>query len=346
MVEQRIPEGIDDGPVAGWLTEHLSDAAPPFLFELITGGRSNLTYSVRDAAGHHYVLRRPPLGHLLATAHDVVREWRIVAALGDTPVPVPPALAVCDDPAINGTPFALTQFVDGVVLDLGEKAAPLDSAGRHELAFHLVDVLADLHAVDIERVGLADLSRHDSYVERQVTRWSKQWAGSKTRDLPIVEEVEARLRRDMPEQVGTSIVHGDYRLGNCISDLANRRIAAVLDWELCTLGDPLADLGHLSVYWHDPERPLPLTNDATASGGFPTSRELLERYAKRSGRDVSRLEYYRAFAAWRLAIIAEGVASRYLARHPDDLAALAGSQSSVARLVEFARDSLDMPKGA
>jgi aminoglycoside phosphotransferase (APT) family kinase protein len=197
-----------------------------------------------------------------------------------------------------------------------------------------------LHAVDVDAVGLGDLSRKDGYVERQLRRWSKQWAGSKTRELPVIDEVERRLGANVPEQHGVAIVHGDYRFGNCITDLAQRRIAAVLDWELCTLGDAMADLGHMSVYWHDPAAPLPMTNDPTSAAGFPRFDELLQRYATRTGRDVSLIGYYRAFAAWRLAIIAEGVAARHREHHPDDTAALEASRASVQRLAESALASL------
>lgn len=334
------PNGIDPERVGLWLASHVAGATSPFQYDLITGGRSNLTFRVTDASGRRIVLRRPPLGKLLATAHDVVREWRIAAALAETPVPVADALAVCDDPAINDAPFAVTSFVDGIVLDQPEKAASIAADDRRQLAFHLIDVLADLHAVDLDAVGLADLSRHDGYIERQVRRWSKQWAGSKTRELPIIDEVERRLANNLPPQFGATIVHGDYRFGNCISDFERREIAAVLDWELCTLGDPLADLGHLGIYWHDPTRALPITNDPTSAGGFPSFDELLARYATRTGRDVSRIEYYRGFAAWRLAVIAEGVASRHLARHPEDVTALSASRDAVAALAEFASDAL------
>jgi aminoglycoside phosphotransferase (APT) family kinase protein len=337
--ERAVP-GIDTEPVSAWLAANVAGVVPPFAFELITGGRSNLTYSVKDAGAQHVVLRRPPLGSLLATAHDVVREFRIVAALAPTAVPVPPPLGVCDDASVNGTPFAVTGFVDGKVLDTADKAAAIGTGARRDLAFHLVDVLADLHAVRLDEVGLADLARHDSYIERQLKRWTRQWTDSKTRELSTIDEVASKLADGMPEQHGAAIVHGDYRFGNCISDIDNRRIAAVLDWELCTLGDPMADLGHLSVYWHDPARPLALANDPTSAGGFPGYDELLQRYAIRTGRDVGSIEYYRAFAAWRLAIIGEGVASRHLARHPEDAAALAASQTAVGQLAESALESL------
>jgi aminoglycoside phosphotransferase (APT) family kinase protein len=341
MADQPVPDGINAPSVGAWLVEHVPGAKPPFRYELITGGRSNLTYCVTDSGGRRCVLRRPPLGTLLATAHDVVREYRIAAALADTPVPVAPAIAVCADASVNGAPFAVTGFVDGVVLDGPAKAAAIAPDARQALAFHLIDVLAELHAVDLDAVGLAELSRQDSYIERQVRRWAKQWAGSRTWDLPIIEEVESRLREHLPVQHGAAIVHGDYRFGNCIVDLARREVAAVLDWELCTLGDPMADLGHLGLYWDDAERRSPLGTDPTSGGGFPPYRDLLQRYAARTGRDVAQIEYYRGFAAWRLAIIAEGVASRHLARHPEDTAALEGSHVAVRQLVEFAMASLD-----
>ena len=341
MSEHPPHEAIDGARVGAWLAANVAGATPPFLYRLITGGRSNLTFAVTDAASRRFVLRRPPMGPILATAHNVAREYRLVKALGGTPVPVPRALAVCEDPAVNGTPFAVTAFVDGIVLDLDDPAAALDDAGRRELAFHLVDVLADLHAVDLNEVGLADLSRRDGYIERQLRRWSRQWADSPTHESPLIDEVELRLRERVPVQRETTLVHGDYRFGNCIVDVASRRVAAVLDWELCTLGDPLADLGHLGVYWHDPAQAVPLTNDPTSAGGFPSFDDLLQRYAARTGRDVTHIEYYRAFAAWRLAIIAEGIASRHLHAHPDDAPALAASHAAVEHLADFARSALD-----
>jgi aminoglycoside phosphotransferase (APT) family kinase protein len=341
MTETTRPAPIDEPRVGAWLAEHVPGARPPFSYRLITGGRSNLTFAVADAEGERFVLRRPPVGPILATAHDVAREWRLVAALGPTPVPVPPALAVCEDPSVNGLPFAVTGFVRGIVMSAPEMAASLAEAQRRDLALHMVDVLADLHSVDLEAVGLADLSSHASYIERQLRRWSRQWADSRTQDLPLIDEVERRLRDGVPEQREVTLVHGDYRFGNCIVDAERARVAAVLDWELCTLGDPLADLGHLGVYWRDPALDEPLTDDPTAAGGFPPYRELLARYAARTGRDVTRIEYYRAFAAWRLAVIGEGVWSRHHHAHPDDTAALRAGQAGVAKLVAFARDALD-----
>ncbi|HKA03958.1 MAG TPA: phosphotransferase family protein, partial [Acidimicrobiales bacterium] len=244
--------GIDDeARVGAWLAEHVPDTLAPFTFELIAGGRSNLTFEVVDAVGRRIVLRRPPLGHVLATAHDMAREHRLIAAVGKTNVPVPPALALCTDETVNGAPFYVMGFVDGVVLDSSEKTAALTPEVRRTAALDLIDVLAALHAVDVDAVGLGDLARRDGYVERQLKRWSTQWVNSKTRELPAVEEVERGLRKQIPTQQGSAIVHGDYRFGNCLTDTIAGRIAAVLDWELCTLGDPMADVGYLGIYWSD-----------------------------------------------------------------------------------------------
>jgi aminoglycoside phosphotransferase (APT) family kinase protein len=267
---------------------------------------------VTGSDGTRYVLRRPPLGHVLATAHDMAREHRVIAAVGRTGVPVPPALGLCTDVDVNGAPFYVMGFVDGVVLDSVEKAAELPMELRRPAAEHLIDVLADLHAVDIDEVGLGDFAKREGYIERQVKRWSTQWENSKTRELAAIDEVATVLRTKIPAQHGVSIAHGDFRFGNCLTDVRQGRIAAVLDWELCTLGDPLADVGYLGVYWFDGEAANVRSNDPTPAGGFPRYAELLERYAARTGRDLSGIDYYVAFSCWRLAVISEGVYARYL----------------------------------
>jgi aminoglycoside phosphotransferase (APT) family kinase protein len=304
--------GIDRDRVTRWLTENIEGATAPFEFTMIVGGRSNLTFTVVGADGTKYVLRRPPTGAVLATAHDMAREHRIIAAVGKTSVPVPPALGLCTDDEVNGAPFYVMGFVDGVVLDSVDKGAALTPDVRRSLGLDIIDVLADLHAIDVDEVGLGDLAKREGYVERQVKRWSTQWEKSKTRELPAVEEVARLLAERMPVQQGVSIAHGDYRFGNCLSDTANGKIAAVLDWELCTLGDPLADVGYLGVYWADPGKPQIRPNDPTGLEGFPSYNDLLERYATRTGRDLAEIQYYVAFGSWRLAVISEGVYARYL----------------------------------
>ncbi len=305
-------QGIDLEKVTAWLGANIDGLTTPVEFTLIAGGRSNLTYLVTDAAGQKYVLRRPPLGHVLATAHDMAREHRIIAAVGRTGVPVPRALGLCTDEAVNGAPFYVMSHVEGEVLDSADKAALLDPSLREAASHDLIDVMAELHAVDVDAVGLGDLARRDGYIERQLKRWRSQWENSKTRELPAIDEVEKRLSAHVPVQQGVVIAHGDYRFGNCLTDVKKGRIAAVLDWELCTLGDPLADLGYLGVYWSDGPSSALRANDPTPAGGFPTYASLVERYARMTGRDVSGVNYYVAFSCWRLAVISEGVYARYL----------------------------------
>lgn len=305
-------QGIDETRVGAWLSANIPGAEAPYTYELIAGGRSNLTFRVVDAAGTEMVLRRPPLGHVLATAHDVAREHRIIAAVGTTDVPVPPALGVCTDDSVNGAPFYVMGFVPGVVLDSIDKAEALAPELRRGASFNLIDVLADLHRVDIDAIGLGGLAKREGYIERQVRRWSSQWENSKTRELPAIDEVARRLAANLPVQRGVSIAHGDYRFGNCLTDVSTGQINAVLDWELCTLGDALADVGYVGVYWNDGNETNARANDPTWAGGFPTYPDLLERYATRTGRDLSGIGYYVAFGCWRLAVIGEGVYARYL----------------------------------
>jgi len=310
--EANHVQGIDVVKVSGWLADNVAGARAPFSFQLIAGGRSNLTFLVTDDNGIRYVLRRPPLGHVLATAHDMAREHRIISAVGQTNVPVPATLGLCTDESVNGAPFYVMNFVDGVVLDNAEKAALLDKSLRRSASFNLIDVLCELHGVDIDAVGLGNLAKRKGYIERQIKRWSTQWENSKTRELPEIDEVVRLLSTKVPRQQDVSIAHGDFRFGNVLTDVATGRIAAVLDWELCTLGDPLADLGYIGVYWSDGPASALRANDPTPAGGFTTYRELVERYATKTGRDVSGVDYYVAFSCWRLAVISEGVYARYL----------------------------------
>ena len=306
-------QGLDLPKVSEWLLANVEGLEAPFTADLIAGGRSNLTFAITDATGRRFVLRRPPTGHVLATAHDMAREHRIISAVGTTGVPVPHTLGLCTDVAVNGAPFYVMQLVDGVVLDSVDKAALLPMELRRPASEHLIDVLADLHAVDVDAVGLGDLAKREGYVERQVRRWSSQWENSKTRELAAIDEVARHLSARIPVQQGVAIAHGDFRFGNSLVDVTTGRITAVLDWELCTLGDPLADLGYLGVYWSDGGDAAALrSNDPTGAGGFFAYREVVERYAARTGRDVGNVGYYVAFSCWRLAVISEGVYARYL----------------------------------
>lgn len=306
---------IDQRSISGWLAENIPEAEPPFGFDLIAGGHSNLTYLVTSASGARFVLRRPPFGTALETAHDMVREYRIITAIGRSKVPVPSALGLCEDPAIAGASFYVMEYVPGNVLNTGETVDGLSNQDKQQLTDHLIDVLADLHSADIDAIGLGTLSKREGYIERQVKRWLTQWSYRKTRELAEIDEVGSRLLKNLPAQEGTSIVHGDYRFGNCLADLSSKRIAAVLDWELCTLGDPLADVGYLGVYWYGGDDSPAKRKDPTVAGDFPPYTYLLARYAERTGRDLSQVDYYIAFSYWRLAVITEGVYRRFLERN-------------------------------
>ena len=303
--------GVDESAVTAWLHEQLPAAEPPFEFTLIAGGHSNLTYRVVDGTGSAWVLRRPPLGQLLPTAHDMAREYRIIKALAQTRVPVPRTVALCADTEVNGAPFYVMDLVDGAVIRDESAAARIPLPDRCRLGLELIDVLAEIHSVEPAEVGLSDLGRPAGYVERQLRRWSTQLERSQTRDLPLLADVHAVLAANVPDQVGSGLVHGDFRLDNCIIG-GDMTISAVLDWELCTLGDPLADLGLLLVYWTQPGDDIRALPDApTTVDGFPSRRELVDRYADHSGRSVDHIDYYVAFAYWRLACITEGVHARY-----------------------------------
>jgi aminoglycoside phosphotransferase (APT) family kinase protein len=317
--------GIDVPKVSQWLEQHVAGAAGPFTFEVIAGGHSNLTFAVTGADGRRFVLRRPPLGHVLASAHDMGREHRIISGLQHSAVPVAPALGFCDDVDVNGAPFYVMGFVDGHVLrDRATAEAVLDEAARRRASESLVDTMAAIHAVDLDAAGLSDLGRHEGYVARQLKRWYGQWNQQKTRELPAVDRVHDELSRRIPEQGPATIVHGDYRLDNTMVD-DDGRVVAVLDWEICTLGDPLADVGLLQVYWNGPGDVVSAWNgSATTAPGFLDRADLAHRYAEASGRDLRDLSFYVSFAYWKLACILEGVYARYLGgalgqRDPDEL---------------------------
>src|SRR3954453_20529516 len=309
--------GIDGEKVSPWFEANIPGVEPPLTFELIAGGRSNLTFRVTDAAGHDYCLRRPPTSHVLPTAHDMGREFRIIDALGPTPVPVAKALGFCEDEFVNGKPFYVMDYVEGHVLRNAETAEKVFTEDQRRAAGeHLIDVLADLHAVDVDAVGLGDLGRKEGYIARQLKRWYSQFQQSAAlgeRSVPVVDEMHEFLSARIPEQGDAGIVHGDYRLDNTMFG-DDGKVKAVLDWEICTLGDPLADVGLLMVYWTDKgDNDVLMTTAPTALPGFPDKAELRVRYAKRSGRDVSQLDFYISFGYWKLACILEGVYSRYMA---------------------------------
>jgi aminoglycoside phosphotransferase (APT) family kinase protein len=307
-------DGIDLDGVEAWFALNVPSASPPLSFERIAGGHSNLTYRVSDAGGNRWALRRPPLGKRLGSAHDMAREHKVVSALGATEVPVAPVVGLCQDDAVNGAPFYVMAFVEGPILrGLAEAETFPAEADRRAIGERVADTLASIHAIDPDAVGLGDLGRKQDYVARQLHRWQGQWEKSKTRELAAIDSVHERLAARIPEQGPATIVHGDYRLDNMILTPGGE-VAAVVDWELCTLGDPLADVGLLMAYWPDRgEETIALGQPANLAPGFPTREELAARYAERSGRDLSELDFFVALGYWKLAIILEGVYARYAA---------------------------------
>jgi aminoglycoside phosphotransferase (APT) family kinase protein len=343
MAEPEAIDGIDRAGVESWFRDNVDGAEPPLEFELISGGRSNLTYAVGDSAGGRWALRRPPMGKTLGSAHDMGRECRVVAALAETPVPVAHIAGFCDDESVNDAPFYVMDFVDGPVLRGRDDADPYDERTRRTIGERVVDTLVDIHAVDPDDVGLGELGRKEDYVARTLHRWKGQWEKGKTRDLPLVDDVHDRLAARIPEQGPATIVHGDYRLDNMILTPDARDVAAVVDWELCTLGDPLADVGMLLVYWGDPDDELfPLFAPATIARGFPSRDDVRDAYAQRSRRDLSLIDFYVALGLWKLAIILEGVYARYSAGQYGEGAELDAVHAfgrNVARLAELADEA-------
>lgn len=312
-IQQGEAEGVDAPAVTAWFADHVPQAKPPLRFDRIAGGHSCLTFVVTDDAGERFALRRPPLAHVLATAHDVVREHRMMSALQDTGVPVPRALGVCTDDEVNGAPFYVMAYVEGVVLhNAADAMAGLasDEARRHA-ADSLVDALIVLHTVDVDEVGLGDFARRTGYLDRQLKRWAAQWKSSKTRELPGMDRLHAWLVEQRPSEPRSGIIHGDYRLGNLVH-APDGTVLAILDWELCTLGDPLADVSYLLRSWVDTPGAAPELAPASSAPGFPSRDEVAARYAAGMGMHLDDLRYWMAFNAWRSAAICEGVYRRYL----------------------------------
>jgi len=304
--------GVDLDALTRWLdAEHPGLRSGPLSGELITGGKSNLTYRITDGTVT-WALRRPPLGHVLPTAHNMSREYQVIDALRATNVPVAAAIAMCADPDVLGAPFYLMSFVDGVVLDTAAALSNLEKEAARTACEQLVDTLVELHAVDPIPIGLGGFGRPDGFLLRQVNRWQAQWQASQTRPLPVLDQVVDTLLAALPRSPASGIVHGDYRLTNVIFRADVTGIAAVVDWEMATLGDPLTDLGLLVVYQTlsaDSDLLMPRVG---ADAGFLTADEMTDRYAARSGRDLAELGWYIAFGFFKLAVIAEGIHHRYL----------------------------------
>jgi len=296
------------------LQRFLADAVPglldgPLTAELIVGGKSNLTYIVSNGT-RDVVVRRPPLGHVLATAHDMSREHRVMAALADTAVPVPAMYADCTDPEVLGAPFYVMERVAGTPYRSAQELNALGPERVRKIADAVTDTLVALHAVDPASVGLADFGRPDGYLERQVHRWRRQMQASKSRELAGEEELHQRLAAAIPASGGATIVHGDFRMDNTLIDDADR-VSAVLDWEMATLGDPLSDVALMLVYQALADVAPHAVSTVSQAVGHPTRDEIVQRYSERSGRDVSHLAFHEALAYYKLAAILEGIYFRY-----------------------------------
>ena len=368
MTESSAPPGIPSPErLVGWLNDHVPGGPVELTdIQLIAGGRSNLTYRLTVSAPEtapgsgpptgpptgpgtgpgtgpptgpgtrQLVLRRPPLGHVLPTAHDMSREYRVLTALAGTRVPVAPVVAACTDDEVIGAPFYLMEYVPGVVLRTRDDTKDLTEEQAVGLSRCLADMLANIHGVDIDQAGLTSLGRGAGYMQRQLDRWQRQWQLSATREMPGYQELVDRLTEKLPAQGQTTLVHGDYRLDNALVTLEPEpRIAAVVDWEMATLGDPLADLGLTLVYWTEKgeegwltpggdkegdqegdkegaqKGTRGLTADATTTPGFWTRAEFAAEYARLTGRDLSRIGYYIAFGYFKLAVVLEGIHARY-----------------------------------
>jgi aminoglycoside phosphotransferase (APT) family kinase protein len=337
--------GIEETNVTKWFADNVPDVAPPLEFHLIAGGRSNLTYRVEDSAGHRWALRRPPVSHVLPTAHDMSREHRIISALGPAGIPVARAIGLCTDVEVNQAPFYVMEFVDGHILRTAEQVvAAYDEPRRKEIGKNLALTLAQLHKVDPDEVGLGDLARREGYIERQIRRWSEQFRNGIVNGDDyggLVERVGSELAARIPEQKGVGIVHGDYRLDNTVFN-DEGGVRAILDWELCTLGDPMADLGLIMVYWNDrSDDGGAVVGSATMAPGMARRADLLAYYAEASGRDVSALPFYTAFGYWKLACIMQGVYARYLGgAGGGDSGGFDGYPESVRRLATSAAEAL------
>jgi aminoglycoside phosphotransferase (APT) family kinase protein len=304
------------------LARWIRDAGEPVTGSLrgtrVGQGQSNLTYRIDDEAGRTWIARRPPLGHLLASAHDVAREHRIIAALQSTGVPVPATIGVCEDPAVADVPVVIMEHVEGTVIDDEEAARKLGPEARRRLGLELARILAKIHAVDIDAVGLGDLASRKPYAPRQLKRWSRQLEESRTQDRPDLDALTTVLTEHLPEPDEITLVHGDFHIRNVIIDSATGDIRAVLDWELATLGDPLADVGSSLAYWTQAgEVPV---GAPTAVDGYPTRAEIAAEYLAVSGRSRRTLGFWHTLGLWKIAIIAEGVRRR-VADNPANAAA-------------------------
>jgi aminoglycoside phosphotransferase (APT) family kinase protein len=309
MTAKSTASPFDTAALTDWLTS-LPDSGITGPVELtrIGAGQSNLTYLATDDIGNSVVVRRPPLGHLAVSAHDVLREGRIMASLADTDVPAPTIYGATT--TAEEVPVIAMSVVDGTSLNSPESASLLTPDARRSAAVGLVDAMSAVHRVDLETTGLTSLASHKPYAPRQIRRWAGQWDQTKTREAPALEALTERLRATVPEQSETVLVHGDLHLGNIIVDESTGTVNAVVDWELTTLGDPMSDIGSLLAYWPTADGPNLPGFDAALAEGFPTADELADRYLEKTGRSRDALNYWHVLGLWKVAIIIEGVLRR------------------------------------
>ena len=339
--------GIDVAPVTAWLTGNIADSEPPFTFDLIAAGGSNLTFRLTDSGGRQWALRRPPVGSALATAHDMGREWRIMAALGEaSDVPVPEMVAFCNDHTVNGDDFYVMSFVEGRILRDQDSAADMTPEQAEIATQSLLDVQIAFHTLDLDEVGLGDLGRREDYVGRQLKRWRRQVEAAGVREVPLLIELHERLSEAKPtETASPALAHGDYRFDNTVLD-DQWKIAAVLDWELCTTGNPIADFAWSLQYWADPGDDMSfLTDPPTLQDCFVRRQEVADRYAAQSGFDLSDLPYYAVFSWWKQACIVEGAYARRLQGMTGGMGTT-GDVHDIARRVDAMLDhAADMATG-
>lgn len=332
------PPGLKLDPLLQWMSLNISgvDSSASLQTTLLAGGRSNISYKLTDASGSSWVLRRPPLGHIMPSAHDMDREFRVLSGLNSVSFPTPKAQGLCADEAIIGSKFMLMDFVDGRVIDSAETAIKLSDIQASEISQNLVDTLAKLHCVDPVAARLDQLGRPEGYLQRQVKRWGEQWQITKTRELPEIEHLHTWLEAaisKLPTNLPSAIVHGDYRIDNVILDPKTSEIIAVLDWEMSTLGDPISDLAISLVYWSQAgdtlRNQIPVAQEVTSGPGFWTREQVVQRYVSQTGYDISHLNECVALACFKLAVIMESIHHRNLSGQ--QLGAASGAQSTMGQ---------------
>ena len=336
--QDRQPVGIDSAALLRWLTALHLNPSGELRFDRIGHGQSNLTYRVQDQAGQAWIVRRPPPGDLLASAHDVVREARIMSALADTDVPTPKILGVTQDSEISLAPLVVMEFVDGLVADTMTIVESLDRQRRRSIAESLARTLGKVHAVNLTQARLDNLASHKPYAARQLKRWTQHWQSTQTRPIPALDDLSTRLAGAMPRQHKICLVHGDYHLRNVILSPTDGHVTGLLDWELSTLGDPLADVGSMLAYWPQPGEETVGDFAPSTLPGFPDRAEMAKLYFEETGRNPETLEFWHVLGLWKLAIIAEGVIQRAEAVPTNATAPGTPTREQVDSIVAHARD--------